>query len=105
MYRGNPGGVGGPTKTVTTPPKMIPEWDRLSRRPDFKPSYVVYTMPTDADFLAKYGALAHLRCRECKAEWRVRPGFRFCPNNADHLYIDWVNYEDLRPKLHCDSTR
>ena len=71
----------------------------LSQRADYEPSYIEYTLPTDADFLAKYGVLARFRCRTCGTEWAEKPGYVWCPQSEDHLYYDWVNYAEIAQLL------
>lgn len=39
--------------------------------------------------------LAHFKCLKCGYEWDSNPGPTQCPK-CGHLYVKWVNYEEMR---------
>jgi len=39
--------------------------------------------------------LAEFQCLKCGCQWRNVPGPTQCPN-CNHLYVKWVNYEEMK---------
>ena len=48
--------------------------------------------------------IAEYKCCKCDYEYNGKPGPTQCPR-CSHLYVKWINFEELRKKWNKESGR